>query len=115
VKSYRLPKFTTYTVVKSANIGPVLAEGEVPAQFKIGRVHPIHKEKEKPREDPGSYRPVSILLALSKILESLMKGDLEGHLKRVNGLPGSQYGFRHSNVIELLGVRYDRKLSTTPT
>jgi hypothetical protein len=23
-----------------------------------------------------------------------VKGDLEGHLKRVNGLPGSQYGFR---------------------
>jgi hypothetical protein len=71
-----------------------LAEGKVPAQFKIGRVHPINKGKGKPREDPGSYRPVSILPALSKVLESLVKGDLEGHLKRVNGLPGSQYGFR---------------------
>jgi hypothetical protein len=71
-----------------------LAEGKVPAQFKIGRVHPIHKGKGKPREDPGSYRPVSILPALSKVLELLVKGDLEGHLKRVNGLPGSQYGFR---------------------
>jgi hypothetical protein len=40
------------------------------------------------------YSPVSILPALSKVLESLVKGDLEGHLKRVNGLPGSQYGFR---------------------
>jgi hypothetical protein len=30
---------------------------------------------------------------MSKVLESLVKGDLEGHLKRVNGLPGSQYGF----------------------
>jgi hypothetical protein len=28
------------------------------------------------------------------VLESLVKGDLEAHLKRVNGLPGSQYGFR---------------------
>jgi hypothetical protein len=28
------------------------------------------------------------------VLESLVKGDLEDHLKRVNGLPGSQYGFR---------------------
>jgi hypothetical protein len=66
----------------------------VPAQFKIGRLHPIHKGKGKPREDPGSYHPVSILPALSKVLESLVKGDLEGQLKRVNGLPGSQYGFR---------------------
>jgi hypothetical protein len=71
-----------------------LAEGTVPDQFKIGRVHPIHKGKAKPWEDPGLYRPVSILPALSKVLESLVKGDLEGHLKRVNGLPGSQYGFR---------------------
>jgi hypothetical protein len=31
---------------------------------------------------------------MSKVLESLVKGDLEGHLKRVNWLPGSQYGFR---------------------
>jgi hypothetical protein len=38
-------------------------------------VHPIHKRKGKLREDPGSYRPVSILPAM-------------------NGLPGSQYGFR---------------------
>jgi hypothetical protein len=75
-------------------VNPSLAEGKVPAQFKIGRVHPIHKGKGKPREDPGSYHPVSILPALSKVLESLVKGDLEGHLKRVNGLPGSQYGFR---------------------
>jgi hypothetical protein len=71
-----------------------LAEGKVPAQFKIVRVHPIHKGKRKPREDPRSYRPVSILPAMSKVLESLVKGDLEAHLKRVNGLPGSQYGFR---------------------
>jgi hypothetical protein len=66
-----------------------LAEGKVPAQFKIGRVHPIHKGKGMPREDPGSYRPVSILPVMSKVLESLVKGDLEAHLKRVKGLPAA--------------------------
>jgi hypothetical protein len=71
-----------------------LAEGRVPAAFKVGLVHPIHKGKGKPREDPGSYCPVSILPAMSKVLESLVKGDLEGLLKRVNRLPCSQYGFR---------------------
>jgi hypothetical protein len=70
-----------------------LAEGCVMAAFKVGRVHPIHKGKGKPQKDRGSYRPVLILPAMSKVLESLVKGDLEGHLKRVNGLPGSQYGF----------------------
>jgi hypothetical protein len=28
------------------------------------------------------------------VLKTLVKGNLEGHLERVNGLPGSQYGFR---------------------
>jgi hypothetical protein len=71
-----------------------MAEGGVPAAFKIGKVHPIHKGKGKPRDDPASYSPVSILPAMSKVLESLVKGDLEDHLKKVTGLPGSQYGFR---------------------
>jgi hypothetical protein len=71
-----------------------LAEGRVPTAFKIVLVHPIHKGKGKPREDPGSYRPFSIMPAMSKVLETIVKGDLEKHLKRVNGLPGSQYGFR---------------------
>jgi hypothetical protein len=30
-----------------------MAEGRVPANFKIGRVHPIHKGKGKPRKDPA--------------------------------------------------------------
>jgi hypothetical protein len=71
-----------------------MAEVRVPASFKIGKVHPIHKGKGKPQEDPASYRPVSILPALSKVLESHVKGNLEDHLKKVKGLPGSQYGFR---------------------
>jgi hypothetical protein len=41
-----------------------------------------------------SYRPVSILPAMSKILETSVKADLEVHLARVNSLPGAQYGFR---------------------
>jgi hypothetical protein len=71
-----------------------LAEGKEQAQFKIGRVHPIHQGKGKLREDPASYRPVSILPALSKVMETHMKENLEDHLRKVNGLAGSQYGFR---------------------
>jgi hypothetical protein len=66
-------------------------QGSGPIQDRQG-----HREQRdgKLREDPGSYRPVSILPAISKVLESLVKGDLKAHLKRVNGLPGSQYGLR---------------------
>jgi hypothetical protein len=71
-----------------------MAKGRVLSAFKIRKVPPIHKGKGKPREDPASYCPVSILPAISKVLESLVKEDLEDHLKKVNRLPGSQYGFR---------------------
>jgi hypothetical protein len=64
-----------------------MAGGRVPAAYKIGRVHPIHKGKGKPRKDPASLHPVSILLALSKVLESHVKDNLEEHLRKVNGLP----------------------------
>jgi hypothetical protein len=71
-----------------------LAEGCVLAAFKIGRVHPIHKGKGKPREDRALNRPVSILSSMRKVLESHMKGNLKAHLTKVDSLPGSQYGFR---------------------
>jgi hypothetical protein len=71
-----------------------LATGVVPAVFKIGRVCPVHKGGSKPRDDPASYCPVSILPAMSKILESLVKSDLEKFFSITDALPGSQHGFR---------------------
>jgi hypothetical protein len=54
-----------------------LAEGLVPEAFKVGKVFPVFKGKWKAREDPASYQPVSILLAMSKVLETSVKADLE--------------------------------------
>jgi hypothetical protein len=71
-----------------------LAEGIVPAGFKVGQVHPVHKGSGKSRADPASYRPVSILPALSKIIEAVVKADLEKFLAANNILPASQFGFR---------------------
>ena len=71
-----------------------LASGKVPLGFKTGTVIPIYKGKGKRCNDPASYRPVSLLPALSKILELVVKSDLVKHLKEVNGLPNSQFGFR---------------------
>jgi hypothetical protein len=70
-----------------------LAEGRVPEAFKVGKVFPVFKGKGKQREDPSTYRPVSILPALSKVLETSVKADLERHLAKVNGLPNAQHGF----------------------
>jgi hypothetical protein len=50
-----------------------LASGVVPTALKKGIVHPVHKGKGKSRADPASYRPISILTAISKVLESVVK------------------------------------------
>jgi hypothetical protein len=71
-----------------------LDEGIVPAGFKVGRVFPVYKGYGKSRSDPASYRPVSILCAMSKIIESIVKDDVERHLAATHALPGSQFGFR---------------------
>jgi hypothetical protein len=60
--------------------------GKIPDIFKDAKVHPLHKGGGKSRAEPGSYRPVSILPAMSKILEGVVKQDLEKHLAAVNGL-----------------------------
>jgi hypothetical protein len=70
------------------------AEGRLPKAFKVGKVFHVYKGKGKSREDPSSFRPVSILPAMSKVFESSVKSDLEKHLARVDGLPGARYGFR---------------------
>jgi endonuclease/exonuclease/phosphatase (EEP) superfamily protein YafD len=53
-----------------------LADGVVPRGFKLGIVHPVFKGGGKCRKEPGSYRPISILPAMSKVLEIWVKTDL---------------------------------------
>jgi hypothetical protein len=70
------------------------ATGVVPAGLKVVKITPVYKGSGKDRKDPASYRPVSILSPLSKVLEILAKSDLEKHLQKTNGLPSLQFGFR---------------------
>ncbi|QQP55221.1 Putative RNA-directed DNA polymerase from transposon BS [Caligus rogercresseyi] len=69
-----------------------LASGTVPAALKLSNVLPIYKGKSA--ADPASYRPVCILPALSKILETVVKTDFEIHLAKTEALPNTQFGFR---------------------
>jgi hypothetical protein len=62
--------------------------------LQTGPSHPSVQEEGEKRVEPASYRPVSLLPAASKILELLVKEDLEKHLAAVDGLPPSQFGFR---------------------
>ena len=70
-----------------------LSTGIYPDIFKEAIIHPIFKGSGKDPRDPGSYRPVSILPSLSKILETVVRDALLDWLKLQGYIPDSQFGF----------------------
>ena len=83
-----------------------LTEGTFPELMKIADVAPLHKGKSKTLVT--NYRPISLLLTISKVLEKIMYKRTYEHLNKTDQIYKSQYGFRakHSceNAIsELLG------------
>lgn len=48
----------------------------------------------KPRNDPNSYRPISLLSSVSKICEKIIYKLINDHLNKNTTLPNEQYGFR---------------------
>ncbi len=67
-------------------------QGIFPTGFKTAIVTPVYKGRGKPPLDVSSYRPISILPAMSKVLELLVMEPLAAHLSEL--LPNSQFGFR---------------------
>ncbi|KAK4806855.1 hypothetical protein QYF61_012576 [Mycteria americana] len=65
--------------------------GEVPADWKLANVIPIYKKGM--REDPGNYRPVSLTSVPGKIMEKIILGATERHLKNNAIIRHSQHGF----------------------
>ena len=76
-------------------INESLASGTVPAKYKIAKIIPLYKKNEA--NDFGNYRPVSLLSALSKILEKVVCGQLLKFMTSHNLLCDYQYGFRNKN------------------
>ncbi len=69
-----------------------LSTCKVPRSFKLADVIPLHKGKSKPTSKASSYRPVSILTALSKVLERVVLRQLNKYVD--SKMPNCQFGFR---------------------
>jgi hypothetical protein len=76
-----------------------LSAGVFPSAFKTALIHPVFKGGGKARNNPGLSRPVAILCALSKVLETVAKEDLEAYIKGHNILPTLQHGFRKGRIL----------------
>ena len=67
-------------------------EGTFPNALKLARVVPIFKSKN--RKLVSNYRPISVLLTVSKIIEKLMKNRVDDFFQRNNVMYDKQFGFR---------------------
>jgi hypothetical protein len=79
-----------------------LKEGNVPSAWKCGIITPIHKGGN--RSNPSSYRPVTLLPVISKLMERIIVDVLKSHLQQHDILRSEQHGFRtnHSCLSNLL-------------
>ena len=83
-----------------------LSEGTFPEQMKTAEVIPLYKGNNM--DLMINYRPISLLITLSKLLEKIMYTRLYGYLESQKILYLSQYGFRSKRsckqvITELVG------------
>ena len=102
--SVRLLKEAGQVIVPSLTyiISLSIRSGYFPNKWKVSKVLPIYKDDIK--SDPNSYRPISILPIVSKIIEKVIFNQLYEYLISNNLLADVQHGFRpmHSTLTALL-------------
>ena len=75
-----------------------LYEGVFPEKMKLADIIPLHKAKST--QDCNNYRPISLLITISKLLEKIIYTRTYGFLEKANLLYTSQYGFREGHSCE---------------
>ena len=75
-----------------------LSEGIFLEAMKRADISPLFKSKDN--QDSNNYRPISLLLTLSKLLEKIVYKRMYRFLETTNQLYKSQYGFRTAHSCE---------------
>lgn len=90
-----------------------IAESTFPIDFKYAVVTPLLKKDSLPKDDLNSYRPISNLNFLSKVLERIIFKNLSIHLKSFSSLSSFQSAYKmfHSVETALLKIQNDLLLS----
>ena len=106
--SNKILKGITESIVEPLNIifNKSMEEGVFPTEMKKADTVPLYKSKDK--DDKKNYRPISLLLTVSKLLEKIMYSRTFNFLTKYNQIYSSQYGFRTGHscqdaIAELIG------------
>ena len=85
------------------------SEGIFPDVFKLAVVSPLLKKHTLPKEELSSYRPISNLNFVSKILEKVIFARLSAHLESFESLSPYQSAYRkfHSTETALTRIHSD--------
>ena len=75
-----------------------IEEGTFPTNMKKADIVPLYKSKDK--QECSKYRPISLLITLSKLLEKIMYKRVYQFLEKTGQIFPSQYGFRTSHSCE---------------
>ena len=97
------------TNVLTLIINQSLSTGIFPDKLKVAKVVPVFK-KDDPHQ-PGNYRPISLLPAISKIFEKVVYKQVYDYMSKNNLLYKSQYGFRERHSTELAAMEVTDKIS----
>ena len=95
-----------------------LDDGVFPEVFKIAKVTPLYKGGDK--QDPNSYRPISLLPCLGKLFEKIISTRLIDFFEKYELFSEHQFGFRKNyntelailDIYEKLLHNLDNRLST---
>ena len=75
-----------------------IEEGMFPSNMKKADIVPLYKSKDK--QECSNYRPISLLITLSKLLEKVIYKRVYQFLEKTGQIYPSQYGFRTSHSCE---------------
>ena len=97
---------------------PNLSNGTFPECFKVAKVIPLFKGRDK--QDPNSYRPISLLPGFGKLFEKVISTRMLSYLDKYNLLSHTQFGFRKGfnteyailDIYEKLLHNLDNRLSS---
>ena len=107
--SSKMLKATANTIVPSLTqlFNTSIMSGNLPTDWTLARVVPVPKSKNL--NSPASYRPISILSIISKIMERCVYRIIYDHLRNFYPISARQWGFLpgRSTTSALLSVTHD--------